>query len=101
MTNLVEAQSNQDTEHSYKPALHECLKLSLEVAAEWKSIGVFLDVSVHNLECIEKERGKCTDCLREMLIEWHKQPHPTWKQLAEAVKMFNPKLAETILAQQQ
>ena len=103
--NSAEAPSCQDTEHSVihkpMPALHMCFKLSLDIAYEWQNIGVFLDVPDPSLKRIEADYRRSNDCLREMLREWLKQPNPTWKQLAEAVKRFNPNIAEKILAEQQ
>ena len=90
MMNLVQA-----------PTIYKCFKLTLEEAAKWQNIGVLLKVPDCELKCIEKDYKMCKECLREMLREWLKQSNPTWTQLAEAVKEFNPKLAEKIRAQQQ
>lgn len=65
------------------------------------NIGVFLDIENDHLKCIQRENnGNCRDCLREMLDEWLKQPHPTWSQLTEAVKVLNSNVAEKIQALQ-
>ena len=105
--NSAEAPSCRDTEHSVtcKPApeLSKCFVLTINVAHKWQNIGVLLGVKYSNLKRIEADYRKCDDCLREMLEEWLNidKPHPTWKQLAEAVEIFNHNIAEKILAEQQ
>ena len=76
-----------------------CLKLLLPVAADWQNIGVFLNISDADLEQIESDYSGCKDCVREMIRKWLKQvnPAPTWKYLAEAVELVDPRISEMIL----
>ena len=88
---------------SCKPTLPACLRLLLlKQAHNWHNIGILLHILPGDLKCIEADyRGTSKDCLREMLREWLKQSNPTWAQLVEAVKLFNPTTAEKILTSQQ
>ena len=93
-------------QHSHRerlrqPELSTSLKLTWEVADNWHNIGALLKIPNSDLKCIKKDYGQCRECLREMLSVWLNQPHPTWKQLAEAVELSNPDTAKRILAEQQ
>ena len=65
------------------------------------NIGVMLSLNHEHLTAI---KTRCTgvpdDCLREMLNEWLQQdnPRPTKSALVNAVKVYNPSLAEEISA---
>ena len=87
---------NQQT----KPKLSTCLKFLLREAKHWHNIGSLLEISETTLEQIEADYpGDCQQCVREMIKSWLKQvdPPPSWKDLAEAVQIINPGLAEKIL----
>ena len=58
------------------------------VRANWKNIGIELDIDHGTLKAIEKHyNGDPDDCLTEMLDVWLKQidPSPSWDALAEAL----------------
>ena len=68
-----------------------CLRFLLPVAKHWHNIGILLGISYISLEQIEADYpGSCKDCVREMIKVWLKQvdPRPTWKDLADAVKVI-------------
>ena len=63
------------------------------------NIGVMLPLNHGRLTAIETRcRGNPDDCLREMLSEWLQQtnPRPTKLALVDAVREYNPLLAETL-----
>jgi hypothetical protein len=79
-----------------KPRLKDVLRKLLPLAAKWQNIGTLLGIQHHILERIQHDNGHdCSNCLREMLNEWLKND-PTWKDLAEAIKPFNPAKADEI-----
>jgi hypothetical protein len=87
---------NQQT----KPKLSTCLKFLLPEARHWHNIGSLLEVSEQTLEQIEADCPfDCQQCIREMIKSWLKQvdPPPSWKDLAEAVRIINPNLGKKIL----
>jgi hypothetical protein len=46
--------------------------------AEWKFIGIQLDIDTGTLDTIEKDCRKVNDCLREMIMHWLRNcPRPT------------------------
>ena len=83
------------------PNLPTLLRILLPVSSQWMNIGVMLSLSHGRLTAIETRcRGVPDNCLREMLNEWLQQvnPRPTKSALVDAVKMYNPSLAEKISA---
>ena len=78
--------------------LPSALKLVLSLGAEWKNLGVFLNLDEGILNTIEYNYKKANDCLREMLSAWLKKvtPPPSWEMLAEAVDNFNETIAAKI-----
>ena len=71
----------------------------LPVAADWRNIGVLINMSDDVLEGIKKDEQTVNDRLRAMLSKWLKQIAPcppTWDILADAVEKFNPQIAEKI-----
>ena len=77
-----------------------CLKLLLPEAKNWQNIGTLLEIPEEILDRIEAEYpSSCHLCVREMIKAWIKQvdPPPSWKNLAEAVREFNPSLAKKII----
>ena len=65
------------------------------------NIGVMLSLNYQHLTAIETRCGGVPDdCLQEMLKEWLEQddPPPTKSALVDAVKVYNPSLAEEISA---
>ena len=81
-----------------KPKIKDVFVKLLPLAAEWRNIGVMLDISDDKLQAIERDRQQGNDCLREMISEWLKSidPPPTWSKLADAVKPFHPAMAKEI-----
>ena len=91
-------------QNSHQLSTATCLKFLLPIAADWQNIGVFLQISDSDLKQIESDySGCCRDCVREMIRKWLKQvnPAPSWKNLAEAVEVVDPSIAERILKQLQ
>ena len=89
-------------QNSHQLSTATCLKFLLPIAADWQNIGVFLQISDSDLKQIESDySGRCRDCVREMIRKWLKQvnPAPSWKNLAEAVEIIDPGIAERILKQ--
>ena len=82
------------------PTLSQTFKILVHKSDRWRNIGLLLDLDDGILGKIDAEyRGIPDNCLREMLSLWLKQvnPQPTRNALAEAVKVYDPKLAEQIL----
>ena len=83
------------------PSTKSCLKFLIPEAKHWYSIGILLAIPEPTLEQIEDNYlGDCRACVREMIRNWLKQvnPPPSWKNLADAVELFNPGLAKKILS---
>lgn len=77
-----------------------CFKLLLPEAKNWQIIGTLLDIREEVLDQIEADHpSNCHLCVRKVIKTWLKQvdPPPSWKNLAEAVREFNPSLAKKIL----
>ena len=68
----------------------------MPISKEWKNIGTLLEIPGGTLDRIVRDEQFTNDCLREMLQEWLRQtnPLPTWTQIIEAVKPFNPSVAD-------
>ena len=69
-----------------------------KIPAMWRSL------EDSDLKQIELDySGRCRDCVREMVRKWLKQvnPEPSWKNLAEAVEIVDPSIAERIPKQLQ
>ena len=93
------AASAANTTSDNPPTLPTMLKILRPVSSQWMNIGVMLPLNHGRLSAIETRcRGIPNDCLREMLSEWLQQvnPGPTKLALVDAVKEYNPSLAETI-----
>ena len=83
------------------PTLPEMLRILLPASKQWMNIGVMLSLNYQHLTAIGTRcSGVPDDCLREMLNDWLQQvnPQPTKSALVNAVKMYNPPLAEKISA---
>ena len=92
----------QNSKASQQLSTSACLKFLYPIAADWQNIGVFLNLPDSDLIQIESDYpGKCRDCVREMIRKWLKQvnPAPSWKNLAEAVEIVDPSIAERIVRQ--
>ncbi len=82
------------------PALRQAFKILMCISDRWRNIGILLKLDNGILGKIDTDcRGVPDNCLREMLDLWLRQvnPQPTRKALAEAVEVYDPKLAEKIL----
>ena len=68
--------------------LHSILEYVWNARANWKNLGIALSVDLGTLEAIEVDRRRCSDCLREMMIEWlrNAKPLPTWSALEKAMQ---------------
>lgn len=68
-----------------------------DVAEHWKSIGILLEIPYPKLNVISANQSGVYERLQEMLHIWLRQVTlPTWKDLAEAVDVFDPKKADEI-----
>ena len=81
-----------------KPKLKDVFHKLLPLATNWKNIGALLGISNDKLQAIRCDEQHIHDCLREMISEWLKttDPQPTWNNLADAVKPFDPSKAKEI-----
>ena len=79
-------------------SLPSAYKLVFPLGAEWKNLGLFLNLDEGTLDKIEHDYKKANDCLREMLSTWLKKvtPPPSWETLAEAIDNFNETIATKI-----
>ena len=80
------------------PKLNQAFDETLDIAAEWKTIGIFLEVPKQTLDIIKFNEVRANDCLMEMLSTWLKMvhPRPSWNILVNAVKRVDPQKAEQI-----
>ena len=93
--------SAPNTSSDSPPNLPTLLRILLPVSSKWVNIGTMLTLSDGCLTAIKTRCGDASDnCLREMLKEWLQQtnPPPTKSALVNAVKVYNPSLAEEISA---
>jgi hypothetical protein len=77
----------------------DAFRLLLPLASQWKIIGLLLNIPYGALETITTNEGDANHRLAAMLQHWSKQvdPSPTRTSLADAVKMIDPKAAESLL----
>ena len=82
------------------PKLSQAFAELLDIAADWKTIGILLEVPKQTLDIIKINEVRANDCLMEMLSMWLKmvQPRPSWNILVNAVKQIDPQKAEQIKA---
>ena len=75
------------------------LRVLLPLASHWKIIGTLLHISCRTIETIEADQSSVSNRLLAMLQHWSKQvdPPPTRTLLADAVKLIDPKVAESLL----
>ena len=68
-------------------------ELSTKVSADWKYIGVSLDIDEGCLSAIANDHQQSKKCFREMLLLWLKQvdPCPTWSAIIEAIEVLEYK----------
>ena len=68
------------------------------LANEWYTLGLLLNVPKSSLSTIRSDDPDDRECLRETLKVWLKQTDspPTWHELAEVVKPFDPYKAQEI-----
>ena len=89
-----------DDKSNKPPTLNQAFRMLMPLSSHWRNIGLLLELDNESLRRIDSEcRGVPDDCLREMLSLWLKQidPRPNKKAFAEAVKVYNPALAQEIL----
>ena len=79
----------------------------IEVAGQWKNIGLALRLKNHQLQTIEDSKKDVSDCLTDMLTLWLNKTHdisiygvPSWQILSNAVRDpaggNNPAIADDI-----
>ena len=67
-----------------EPILKDLLKVQ---AGDWYTLGLNLDVSEAELDCIEKDnRGDVKTCRRLMFKDWLKHTNATYQQLVEVLE---------------
>lgn len=73
----------------------------ISLSIQWKNIGALLGIHPDTLDKIHSDEQSSKSQMREMLTVWLKQvnPLPTWEALINAVKHFDHKKAEKMLAQ--
>ena len=72
-----------------EPILKELLKVK---AGDWYALGLNLDVSEDELDCIEKDHsGDVKTCRRFMFRKWQKHHNTTYQQLVEALEAIGEK----------
>ena len=79
--------------------LFRVIKYLGKISHEWQHLGLYLGLRYTTLKQIEREqRGRASDCLREMLADWLMQSDsPSWSTLKTALKqMGENELADTI-----
>ena len=79
--------------------MSDALRALFPLASQWKIIGCLLKIPGGALETIATNEGDASNRLQAMLQHWSKQidPPPTRTSLADAVKIIDPKLAESLL----
>ena len=81
----------------------KALKFLIPIAKEWRNIGTLLELEDDALTSIAAagEKDTATDRLRAMLKLWLSQedPVPSWKALAEAVKLFSDEVVAKVKSQ--
>ena len=76
------------------------------LAADWKKIGVNLEIPYSRIKAIESNRKRVDEKLMDLVEAWlrresEKQPKPTWKKLCEAVSTVDRTRAEAIAEEHQ
>ena len=70
----------------------------LESISDWQTLGLFLGLSLPELEIIRDDFQRHHPCMQKMLAVWlSSTEEPTWTKLAEGLKkMHNYEVAEKI-----
>ena len=66
--------------------LREVLSDVNEVAANWFTVGLFLNVPYSKLQVVKKNFSDCEECLREMLAVWLKGTEASPAALVQALR---------------
>ena len=68
--------------------IREVLDLTFPHRANWRQIGIQLDVDVGTIDAIEANRRKVEDCLTDLISHWlrNTKPKPTCGALTKALK---------------
>ena len=85
---------------SLQLSTRSCLRFLIPEARHWHNIGILLGVPELTLESIEERySGDSQHCVREMIKSWLKQtdPPPSWKELSDAIELYNPSLSKKIV----
>ena len=71
-----------------KPQLkHLCEYITPSYAAQWRLLGLLLDVPLGILESIEYDYPRdCNECCNRMLTEWHsRDTDSNWKRIFDVI----------------
>ena len=71
----------------------------MKSVSDWHSLGIYLDLKIHQLDIIEKNHhGDIERCRTEMLIAWlNSITTPTWEAIVEALgQMEQGRVADDI-----
>ena len=65
-------------------------ELLSKVSADWKHIGLILELKEGDLSAIKSDHHDAKRCFREMLTLWLKQvePPPTWSAIIKAIHIL-------------
>ena len=82
------------------PEFKEVLRVLLDKAAKWYTIGLSLDMSPGELDTIKADCSGAEECLTKAIRKWHSNadPRPTWRALIDALK--TRAVSESVLARQ-
>ena len=70
------------------PLLKECIQYVTPHAADWKVIGILLDIPVGELKCIEATNVKW--CCNQMLEKWLEiDPDASWNKLNKVIESLS------------
>ena len=79
--------------------LVKAFKEVFHLSRDWYHLGLLLNIPESSLSTISHQNDSYLERLYETLQEWLKQTDspPTWRELAEAVKSFDPDKAQVIV----
>ena len=82
------------------PDFKDVLRVLLDKAAKWYTIGLHLDLSPGALDTIKADCSGAEECLTKAIRKWHSNanPRPTWRALIDALKTHA--VSESVLAGQ-
>ena len=73
-------------EHNEDKKFLSYFRKARQVSADWKVLGVFLEVPINRLNAIQQENHSVDSCIMAMLHEWMKGDHDSKEKLEVALK---------------